>query len=105
MSKFNPISHAKRLIQAGVPSKHAHAFAEEFAAVIENNLATKDDLRNVEQRLDSKINQVEAVLLSKIAIVDTKIAVVDTKLNWLMTLIGLLGGLLTIVNFLHIYCS
>lgn len=101
MRKFNPLRYTKRLKEAGMPEKQAEIMAEEFLEIMENDLATKDDfknvkeeLKNVEKRLDNKIDTVQAVL-------STKIGIVDTKLNWLMTLLGVIGLLLAVINFLH----
>ncbi len=116
MLHFNAINYTKRLQEAGMPQKQADILAEEFSCVIDNNLVTKDDLKNVEQRLDNKIDNVETVLSSKISSIDlklsekinsidtklsAKIGSVDTKLNWLMSLIAFIGFLIAAANFIH----
>jgi len=103
MSKFNPITYAKQLKNAGMPKEQADILAEEFLNAITDNLATKEDLNNVEhkldhveQKLDTKIDTIYTILLAKIN-------TVDLKLNWMMSLIGFIGFLLTLLNFFHIH--
>ncbi|MFN1124703.1 DUF1640 domain-containing protein, partial [Xylella fastidiosa] len=51
---------ANRLKTAGVPAAHAEAEAEALAEVLETNLqdlATKQDLRELELKLESKIDK------------------------------------------------
>jgi len=75
--------------------------------------ATKDDLKSLELRLDSRIDHLEyridhlgQQLNGRIntmeSILSAKINNVDTKLNWLVTLMGAIGVMLAFTNFLHL---
>lgn len=66
---FDTLKYANRLKAAGVPDKQAEAEAEVLSEALEVNLnvlATKDDmrreLRDLEQRLESKIDKVTSDL-------------------------------------------
>nr|WP_201743570.1 DUF1640 domain-containing protein [Xylella fastidiosa] len=57
---FDTLKFANRLKTAGVPAAHAEAEAEALAEVLETNLqdlATKQDLRELELKLESKIDK------------------------------------------------
>lgn len=97
MPKFNAFTYAESLKQAGVSEQQARVHAEGFMTLVEE-LASKEDLKHLEEKMNDKINMVETVL-------SAKITSVDTKLNWLMTLVGGFGVLLALLNFLHWYCS
>ena len=63
---FDTLRVAKRLGAAGFDSGQAESLATIFAESITDKLATKDDLGDVEKRLDMKIDTVEQRLTSKI---------------------------------------
>ena len=52
---FDTLKYSKTLIEAGVPSQQAEAQAEALAAVIEEQISTKQDLKLLEARLETKI--------------------------------------------------
>lgn len=57
---FDTLKFVERLRAAGVPEAHAKAEAEALAEVLEfsaRDLVTKADLREVELRLDAKIDR------------------------------------------------
>ena len=62
---FDTLRVAKRLGAAGFDSGQAESLATIFAESITDKLATKDDLGDVEKRLDMKIDTVEQRLTSK----------------------------------------
>ncbi len=66
-STFNAITYANKLKTAGLAVKVADVAAEELSDIIANNLATKDDLKMLEVRLQAFI--VKALLTSITAIV------------------------------------
>lgn len=107
MSKFNAFIYADSLKEAGCSEQQARIHAHAFVSLIEE-LASKDDLKSLEQRLDNKMDHIEERMNSKIntveAVLATKISNVDTKLNWLITLMGTIGILLAVLNFLHGHC-
>ena len=66
---FDTLKFAKRLKDAGIPEKHAEAEAEALAEVLEVNLkelATKDDLKALEERLGDKITMFEQRMTIKL---------------------------------------
>jgi hypothetical protein len=48
---FDTLRFAKRLTEAGMPERQAEVLAEEQAQLIDQNLATKRDLKELELRL------------------------------------------------------
>jgi hypothetical protein len=67
---FDTLKFADRLKSAGIPAVHAEAEAKALSEVLETNLgelATKSDLREVETRLESKIEKTELVLRQEIS--------------------------------------
>ena len=48
---FDTLAYAKKLIAAGVPAQQAEIQAETFAEIIEERLATKQDIRDLEVKL------------------------------------------------------
>lgn len=81
----NIVSYMRELKDAGVPDQQASIHAEKLAEFMENNLTTKEDLKNTEQRLDGKIEDVEQRLNTKIDGVEqrfeAKIDGVEQRLN------------------------
>jgi len=75
-STFNAITYANKLKNAGLEIKIADVQAEEMANIISSNLATKDDLKMLEMRLQAFI------------------------VKSFITAVGLLGGLQTLFHFL-----
>ena len=68
---FDTLKYAKRLKDSGVPDKQAEAEAEALAEVLEVNLkdlSTKEDLRELEQRMIIKLG---GMMMAAIAIVAT----------------------------------
>jgi len=101
------VSYMKELKGAGVPDQQASIHAEKLAEFMENNLATKEDLKNTEQRLDAKIGGVEHRLDGKIENVRTELSArigsVESKLDWLIRLIGVVAFMFAAINFFHLY--
>lgn len=66
---FDTLKFANRLKAAGVPEKHAEAEAAALAEVFEANLgqlATRDDLKILEDRLDARLIQLEQRMTIKL---------------------------------------
>ena len=61
---FDTLRVAKRLGAAGFDSGQAESLATIFAESITDKLATKDDLGDIEKRLDMKIDTVEERMTS-----------------------------------------
>ena len=63
---FDTHAFVKRLTAAGVSESQAEVHAEALAEIALAQLATKDDLANMEQRQDSRFKDVEARLDSRL---------------------------------------
>ena len=70
---FDTLRVAKRLGAAGFDSGQAESLATIFAESITDKIATKDDLGDLEKRLDMKIDSVEERLTSKIESVEERL--------------------------------
>ena len=95
---FDTLKYSKRLKDAGVPDKQAEAEAEALAEVLEVNLkdlATKEDLKTLEQRLGDKINVIEQRLGDKITLLEQRMTI---KLGTLMVIA--VGAVATLVKLL-----
>jgi len=69
---FDTLAYAKKLIAVGVPAQQAEVQAETFAEIIDENLATKQDiselkrdLKEMEQRIIIKLG---AMIAASIAV-------------------------------------
>ena len=58
-SVFDTLAYAKKLKAVGVPEEVAEVQAEALAEIVEERLATKRDLRELEERLLNRINELE----------------------------------------------
>ena len=58
VTSFDTLTYAKLLQEAGFTAQQAEAQAEALRAVVDQNLATKQDLKEMETRLDHKIELV-----------------------------------------------
>lgn len=106
MSKFNPLTYSQHLKEAGFTEAQASVQTEGIMGILDamdSKLASKDDLKNLEQRLDSRIDLLDAKINTVEVVLTGKINNVDTKLNWLITLMGSIGILLTLLNFFHVH--
>lgn len=69
---FDTLAYAKKLIAAGVPSKQAEVQAETLAGIVDERLATKQDLKELESRITTNIIKwVAGMLVAQAAIVAT----------------------------------
>ncbi len=59
---FNTLNATKKLEDAGVPRQQAEAQVQILAAMVEDDLATKNDLRDLENRLVIKLGTLMATL-------------------------------------------
>jgi len=108
------VNYIDDLKHAGVPDEQARIHAEKLAEMMQNNLVSKYDLNQseqklenkidfVEQRLESKIDLVEQRLNTKIDKLDSKIESVNVKLDWMLRLGGIIALFFGILNFFHLY--
>ena len=56
---FDTLAYAKRLKEAGVPERQAEVQAEAMADLVEERLVTKRDLKDSEERISNRINDLE----------------------------------------------
>ena len=68
---FDTLKAAKQLGEAGFEPKQAEALVSTFAGELNDTLATKEDIEQVEERLNTKIDTSVAALNTKI---DTSVA-------------------------------
>jgi len=69
---FDTLAYAKKLIAAGVPPKQAEVQAEALAEIVDERIATKQDLKELEFRITSNIIKwVAGMLVAQAAIVAT----------------------------------
>lgn len=65
---FDTLAYAKKLIAAGVPEKQAEVQAEALAEIVEDQLATKHDLKELELALRRDIKELELRLTLRFGI-------------------------------------
>jgi len=68
---FDTLKFSKRLKEAGVPEKQAEAEAEALSEVLQINLqelATLADLRHLEERMESRLIQMEQRIVIKLGV-------------------------------------
>ena len=63
MNGFNAIKYIGELREAGVPEKQAEAHLRILHEVIESNLATKRDIKELEQRIIIKLGALIVVTI------------------------------------------
>ena len=69
---FDTLAYAKKLMAAGVPSKQAEVQAEALAEIVDERIATKQDLIELESRITANIIKwVAGMLVAQAAIVAT----------------------------------
>lgn len=69
---FDTLSYVKKLEKAGVPPAQAEAHAEAIAELVDEELATKRDLKELEMRLKHDLTlRLGGMLVAGIAIVAT----------------------------------
>ena len=82
---YNSLKYAKILEDAGLPRNQAETHIQIISEVLEEELVTRQDIVNLETRIDSKLDRMEYRLL--------------VKLGSLMTfLFGAALGILSFIN-------
>ena len=69
---FDTLKYSKRLQEAGVPREQAEIQAEAFAEIVDEKLATKHDLKELEYRLIIKLG---GMLVFSIGVVATLVKI------------------------------
>ena len=88
MTTFDTLTYAKKLQEAGFTEQQAEAQAEALRAVVEENLATKLDLKEMEGRLLHEIGlvrrdtkEMETRLLHKTELVRRDMKEMETRIT------------------------
>ncbi len=63
---FDTLAYAKKLIAVGVPSKQAEVQAETFAEIIDERIATKRDMKELEITLRRDMKELESRITASI---------------------------------------
>lgn len=95
---FDTLKFVERLEAGGFTHTQAKAAAEAFADAVDQELATKRDLEEVETRLESRIDRTESRLEAKI---ETSAANLKVEiLRWLVvTQVALAGFIFAAIKF------
>jgi hypothetical protein len=91
---FNTLSYAKKLEEAGIPRDQAEAHIQIMAEIIEGDLATKLDVKNLETNvkheikdLKDEMQKLEYRLVIKLgAIVVTVVTIAIALTSWIIKL-------------------
>jgi hypothetical protein len=59
---IDTLDYARKLIDAGVPEKQAEVQARVLAEIVESSLATKRDIKELELKIELKIEQIKSGL-------------------------------------------
>ena len=64
---FDTLAYVKKLRSAGVPEKQAEIQAETFAEILEERVATKQDLKELELALKHDLANIKAEIIKWVA--------------------------------------
>jgi len=81
---FDTLQYAKKLKEAGVPERQAKIQAEALSEIIEDKIATKQDLKELETSLRQEMKELEYRLIIKMG---TMLVAVVTILGALMKIL------------------
>lgn len=91
---FDTLAYAKKLRQAGVPEAQAEVQAEAMAELVEERLATKRDLHELEERLSARIQLMEERLNTQMRAMEERLNTQTRELEYKMTV--RLGSMLVV---------
>ncbi len=77
---FDTLTYAKKLQEAGVPTQQAEAHAGALRELVEASLPTKQDLREMEARLEAKLSAIEVKMADLEARLETKLSAFEVKM-------------------------
>jgi hypothetical protein len=81
---FDTLAYVKKLKSAGVPEKQAEIQAETFAEILEERVATKQDLKELELALKHDLANIKAEIIKWMAgMLVAQAAIVATLVNLL----------------------
>jgi hypothetical protein len=78
---LDTLAYAKRLREAGFTEQQAEGQAQALAAAMTDSLATKQDLHELEARVDARFDSVEARVNARFDAVDGKFAAIDARFD------------------------
>ena len=64
---FDTLAYAKKLISVGVPTAQAEVQAEALIEIVDENLATKRDLKDMEMTLKLNIQEMKTEIIKWVA--------------------------------------
>ena len=101
---FDTHAFVKQLTEAGMPESQAEVLARTQAALIDERLATRDDLQALELRLSNQIKELEARLTNQNKELDARlnhqIREMESRLKYDLTV--RLGSMLVVIAGLAI---
>jgi hypothetical protein len=68
---FNTLRYAKRLEEVGVSRNQAEAHIQIIAEIVEDDVATKQDLKELEHRLVIRLSTIMMAIVSLVATIAT----------------------------------
>lgn len=71
MNGFNAFRYVEELRESGVPEKQAEAHLRILHDIVESNLATKRDIRELEQRMVIKLGGLMVIGIGVVAVLIT----------------------------------
>jgi hypothetical protein len=63
---FDTLKYANKLKAVGVPEKQAEVQVEMLAEIMDDKLATKADIKHLEERLENRIDSLELRIILKL---------------------------------------
>ena len=97
---FDTHKFVKDMTQADMPEKQAEVLAKHYANLLNDRLATKDDLKDLEQRLDARFEAIDARFEDLEQRIDAKIENSEQRL-WIKMLVLQIASIATIITALQ----
>lgn len=92
---FDPLQYMKRLESVGFTREQAEAQAETFLTIVQEQLVTKQDLKEVESQLTNQIKELEAKTTLEVELLKR-----DLKIwfgGMLVGLVVVISGIMTLI--------
>ena len=93
---FDTLAYANKLKEAGFTDRQAQAQAEALVAVVDSNLATKTDLKELEMATKRDLKELELKLEARIA--DSKAEIIKWCVGSVFASVGLFAALVRLVG-------
>ena len=78
---FDTLTYAKKLQEAGVPPQQAETHAWALKETVEDTLATKQDLRELNTRIDSRFSELNTRMDGRFKEIDGRFTELETRLD------------------------